>query len=142
MKVQHISTITRFVGEYPSLSAFLMSASTVPSDSESVSTRAEGSFAGHADNFSLSYKEQDGTVARVSFDGDTLSFSRGGTFATFTRAKSTSFSYVSAIGALPATAYTVTLEVKEREGKLLLCVEYFMHLSNMVQKNTMRWKLF
>ena len=142
MKVHYTSTITRYEGKYPSLSAFLMSPSPKESDSENVLFHADGVFKGDKSAFTLSYQEEDATPSRLVFSGDTLVFVRGKTEARFEKSKTTAFAYVSAIGALAATAYTVRLDVLEMAGKLLLTVEYFMHISDMVQKNTMRWKLF
>lgn len=142
MKLQHTSTITRYGGEYPSLSAFLMRPTPEVTDSESFLTRAEGSFLGDKNAFSATYKEEEGESATLTLSGNTVRFTRGKTQAIFTRGATTAFSYVSAIGALPATVYTEGLDVKEKDGKLLLTVSYFMHVSDMVQKTTMRWKLF
>lgn len=142
MKVQHTSGITRYEGSYPSLSAFLMCPCPKESDSESFLSRAEGRFEGNANAFSLTYKEEDGVLASLDYNGKELHFVRGGTRAVFIPSKTTSFSHITELGAMKAEAYTTRLDVKEKDGKILLSVSYFMHISDIIQKNTMKWKLF
>ena len=99
-------------------------------------------FGGGENGFSLSYKEENGTSASIVYEGDMLRFTRGITQAAFSLSRITSFSYVTDLGAMPVSAYTERLDVMERDGKLLLTLSYFMHISGMVQKTVMKWKLF
>ncbi len=142
MKLSYTSSITRYEGSYPSLSVFLMSPCPKESDSESFHAQAEGDFKGDKAAFTVAYKEEDGVQAKLVYEGDTLIFTRGATKASFKLSKSTSFSYVSELGSMPVSAYTERLDLKEKAGKLLLSLTYYMHVSDIVQKNVMKWKLF
>ena len=142
MKLSYTSSITRYENSYPSLSVFFMSASPKESDRESFHAKAEGDFRGKKTAFSVIYKEEDGTGASLIYEDDTLIFARGGTKAEFKLSKSTAFSYASELGELAVSAYTERLDVKEKEGMILLSLTYYMHVSDMVQKTVMKWKLF
>lgn len=112
------------------------------SDSESFLAKAEGVFTGSKEAFSLVYEEQDGTKASLTYEHGTLVFTRGATKASFVLSKCTSFSYVSELGSMSVSAYTERLDVKEKGEKLLLSLTYYMHASDLIQKNVMKWKLF
>ena len=140
MEIQYSSSIVRYEGDFSSLSAFLMCPTPKESDRESFLCRAEGDFKGDKDSFTLCYKEED-TSATLSYNGKELIFKRGGTASRFTEGSVTSFAHVTDIGALPIDAYTLRLDLKEREGKLLLTLSAYMYISGMIQKTTMKWKL-
>ena len=140
MKIQYTSSIVRYGGDFPTLSAFLMCPSPKEADRESFTARAEGTFSGNKNAFSLSYKE-DGCFASLTFSGTELCFKRGATASQFKLGSLTSFSHMTDMGALPITAYTTRLDVLEREGMLLLTLSAYMHISGMVQKTTMKWKI-
>ena len=141
MKIQYSSSIVRYEGDFPSLSAFLMCPAPKENDSESFIARAEGEMSGDKTALSLNYKEEDGTAASLSYDGEELIFRRGATASRFLRAKTSSFSHMTDLGAMPISAYTLRLDVMEREGMLLLTLSAYMHVSGMVQKTTMKWKI-
>ena len=141
MKIQYTSSIVRYAGDFPTLSAFLMCPSPKESDSESFLARAEGTLTGDKSAFSLSYKEEDGSAANLSYNGEELLFKRGATASHFKSGSVTAFSHMTDMGALPMSAYTTRLDVLEREGMLLLTLSAYMHVSGMVQKTTMKWKI-
>ncbi len=141
MKIQYTSSIVRYAGDFSALSAFLMCPSPKESDSESFVARAEGAFSGDKRAFSLSYKEEDGSAAKLSYNGEQLSFQRGATASYFKQGSVTAFSHMTEMGVLPISAYTTRLDVLERDGMLLLTLSAYMHISGMVQKTTMKWKI-
>ena len=130
----------RYGGDFPTLSAFLMCPSPKEADRESFTAHAEGMFSGSKNEFSLSYKE-DGCSASLTFSGAELCFKRGATVSRFALGSVTSFSHMTDMGALSIAAYTTRLDVLEREGMLLLTLSAYMHISGMVQKTTMKWKI-
>ncbi len=141
MKIKFHSSILRYEGNYPSLSAFMMSASPQESDKEDMMSSPEGKFEGDENAFTLSYREEDGMSASLTYRAGELHFRRGATEACFIKGKSTSFSHFAGYGSLLHTVYTLRLEVIKRDDKYLVALSYLAHISGMVQKNTMMWKI-
>lgn len=141
MNIKFHSSILRYKGSYASLSAFLLCPLPEETDKEEVRSSSVGRFEGDASSFTLSYQEEDGVKASLSYHDGVLCFSRGATEAVFEKGKTTSFSHFAGYGTLLHTAYTLRLDVAEREGKYLLTLSYLAHISGMVQKNTMMWKI-
>ena len=140
MKITYHSSIIRFEGSYPSLSAFLLTPMPEESDKESMQLSAEGKFFVAPDSFSASYQEEDGTNVRLSLEKGTLSFSRGATHAVFPSSGSASFLHRTEYGALTVDTYTLRLELQEKNGSFLLTLTYLAYIGGMVQKNMMKWK--
>lgn len=142
MRITYHSSITRYAGEYPSLSAFLLSPAPSESDSESFSFSTEGRLVGKEEAFTLSYREQDGTaVTLVLREDGALLLRRGTTEASFSVKAVSSFLHKAELLELSITAYTVEISCKRRGESRLVTLVYYSHFSNIVQKNTMRWKL-
>ncbi len=141
MDLKFHSSIVRYEGTYSSLSAFMLSPSPRESDKEDMMSSLQGSFTGDATAFTLSYREENGTSALLEYREGTLRFCRGGTEAVFIKGKTTSFSHFAGYGSLLHTVYTTRIDVSERQGKYLLTLSYMAHISGMVQKNTMMWKI-
>lgn len=140
MKITYHSSITRFEGSYPSLSAFLLTPLPQEADKESMQLCAEGAVSFQADGCTASYREEDGTAVRLSLQNGTFTFVRGATRAVFPQTGMTSFSHQTGYGALTVDAYTLRLDLQEKNGSYLLTLSYLAHIGGMVQKNTMKWK--
>jgi len=112
------------------------------SDTETMQISAKGTFSGDENAFSLAYTEEDGTHVSLHYDAEGgLEFRRGVTNTTFVRGKTTVFSHWTGYGMLEIEAYTTRLDLMEKNGSYLLTLTYFSHISDMVQQNTMKWKL-
>ena len=136
------SAITRYAGEYPSLSAFLLSAAPTPSDSEQTSFRGEGELTQDEERLLLSYREEEsGIRAALSLSDDTLTLTRGGATLCFERGKRTAFTYATAYGRLPTEAYTERIELVKKGSAYLITLVYTAVFSGIAQKNELRFKI-
>lgn len=136
------SRITRYDGTFSSLSAFLMSPSPVPTDTETADVRGDGAITLQNDDFVLTYKEEESRVTvKVEKAGDTLTITRGGCLLTFRVGARTAFEYRTPYGTLPTEAYTEELLMQEKVSTRLVTLIYTAVFGGMAQKNEMRFKI-
>lgn len=136
------SAISRYAGEYSSLSAFLLSAAPALSDKEETSFRGTGELSQTEGELSLSYREEEsGMRCTLSLAHDVLTMTRGGATLRFERGKRTAFTYATAYGHFPTEAYTERIELAKKGNAHLITLVYTAVFSGIAQKNELRFKI-
>ena len=140
--VLHRSDITRYAGDFASLSAFRLHPSPVIADREENEQSGGGEMQRKGDSISFFYVEQESHITvRVTVAKDEMTVTRGGAGLSFRTGTATTFSYRAAYGELPMEVYTEQISLREREGAMLLTLVYYAVLGDMAQKNEMRFKI-
>lgn len=136
------SAISRYAGEYSSLSAFFLSAAPVVSDKEETSFRGTGELTQTEGELSLSYREEEsGVRCTLSLAHDEMTLTRGATALRFERGKRTAFTYATAYGHFPTEAYTERIEAAQKGNAHLITLVYTAVFSGIAQKNELRFKI-
>lgn len=137
------SLISRYEGEYPSFSAFLLTPAPSLADRESTDARGVGEVSfGKGEDLSFSYREtESGIAVAVKKEGKTLHITRGGGVLRFVYGERTEFIYRTSYGALPTEAYCEEISLQKKGHLLLLTLVYTAVFGGMAQKNEMRFKV-
>ena len=142
---QH-TLLSRYEGEYPSLSAFFMTPAPTVADTERVLTRGHGRLEQEGDELLLDYTEEHGeegsihaTLRYVPKDGVTVR--RGGGEMRLAVRRRTRFLYRVGLGSLDTEAYTESIEYVRRGKAGLLCVVYYALIGGVVTRTELRFKI-
>ena len=141
-KVLQRSRITRYDGNFSSLSAFLLCPSPVSTDTETEETCGAGTLLLEADGMTLTYREEEsGVTVTVEQRSNSLTVTRSGAVLTFQVGARTLFDYRTAYGILSTEAYTESVTLKEKGNTRLITLVYTAVFGGMAQKNEMRFKI-
>ena len=136
------SAISRYRGEFASLSAFLLSAAPTIEDVEQSDFRGEGELTKNGEKLCLTYREEEsGIRCTLTLEDGTLTLMRGGATLNFMCGKRTTFTYATAYGRIPTEAYTERIELTKRGNAHLLSLTYTAVFSGIAQKNELRFKI-
>lgn len=140
--MQH-TAITRYAGEYPSLSAFALTPAPAVADTEQIRFSAEAEIDRQAEtDVEIHFKEPDsGVPVTLTYESDALRIRRGFTDMLFCPGKETAFLHHTGVGELSVTAFTEQIRRTCRDGKILLVLVYRMYTGGMVQKNEIRFRI-
>lgn len=141
-RVLQRSRITRYDGNFSSLSVFLLSSAPKVTDTETADACGEGTFSFAEHSFSFRYKEEEsGITVAVEKTGNSITVNRGGATLLFRMGEVTAFDYRTAYGVLRMEAYTEEVTLKEKGNTYLLTLVYIAAFGGMAQKNEIRFKI-